>query len=45
MPKVPPEILNHILSDPEVLAAMQDPTVMPILTELMKGINGTAITS
>jgi len=33
---VPPELLNVLMSDPEFLAALQDPTVVPILTELSK---------
>lgn len=33
---LPQEMLGKIMQDPEILAAMQDPTVLPILTEIMK---------
>jgi len=31
---VPPEVLAQLMSDPEFMAALQDPTVLPILTEI-----------
>jgi len=33
-PGVPPEIMKLLMSDPDFLAAIQDPALMPILTEI-----------
>jgi len=40
---LPPDALNNLLKDPEVMAALSDPEVMPILNELMKDPAATAI--
>jgi len=34
--RLPQDLLSKLMQDPDVLQAMQDPEVLPILTELMK---------
>ena len=35
MPNIPPELLSKLMSDPELMAAMQNPRVMAALQECM----------